>query len=361
LSASIDAPAFGSVLVTGGLGAIGSYVTASLLATGSRVTTFSRSADLSTLRLLADESHLRRLTVVQGDLLHKGEVARAIADTAPQLIVALSSMLIPASNADPLSAYDVNLGGVLQCLDAAQRYDVPRVVVASAKAAYGVLPPGYRSPAFRPVTEDLRFPPGNIYGLTKRAAEDVCGYYRSQRGVEVACLRLGSTYGPGKDKGKGKGKGKGNGMHQSYSSLKSRIVEAAALGRDVVVRGADVVDDLVYNRDVAKAVLCAAAVDPAGRDHLVYNVSGGALVSMREFVAEVARCCPDSRVEFVESDESASTGLRLRMDISLAAREIGYVPDFPGTAGVSDYVAVIRTGRGGVMPAAGEARLELAV
>jgi UDP-glucose 4-epimerase len=350
--ASIDAPAFGSVLVTGGLGAIGSYVTASLLATGSRVTTFSRSADLSTLRLLADESHLGRLTVVQGDLLRKGEVARAVAESAPQLIVALSSMLIPASNADPLSAYDVNLGGVLQCLDAAQRYDVPKVVVASAKAAYGVLPPGYRSPGFRPVTEDLRFPPGNIYGLSKRAVEDVCCYYRSQRGVDVACLRLGSTYGPGKDKG--------DGPHQSYSSLKSRIVEAAALGRDVLVRGADVVDDLVYNRDVAKAVLCAATADPVRRDHHVYNVSGGALVSMRQFVAEVARCCPDARVEFVESDESASTGLRLHMDISLAAREIGYVPGFPGTAGVADYVAVMRTGRG-AMPAAGEARLELVV
>jgi nucleoside-diphosphate-sugar epimerase len=349
-AAGTGAPVFDSVLVTGGLGAIGSYVTATLLAAGTKVTTFGRSADLSTLRLLADESQLRRLTVVQGDLLRKGELARAVAEARPQLIVALSSMLIPASNADPASAYDVNLGGVLQCLDAAQRFEVPRVVVASAKAAYGLLPEDYRPPGFRPVTEDLRFPPGNVYGLTKRAVEDVCGYYRSHRGIDTACLRLGSTYGPGKDKGAG--------VHQSYSSLKSRILEAAAQGRDVRVRGADVVDDLVYNRDVARAVLCAAAADPARRDHHVYNISGGVLVSMREFVAEVARCCPDARVEFVETDDSASTGLRLHMDVSLAADEVGYVPQFPGTAGVADYVAVMRAAAG---PPGDRAALELAV
>lgn len=341
-----------SVLVTGGLGAIGSCVTASLLTAGTRVTTFGRSADLTTLRLLADDAQLRGLTVVQGDLLRKGEVARAIAGAQPQLIVALAGMLIPASNADPVTAYDVNLGGVLQCLDAAERFGVPQVVVASAKAAYGTLPQEYGPPGFPPVSEDLRFPPGNIYGLTKRAVEDACGYYRSHRGVEVACLRLGSTYGPGKYKGS-------HGSHHSYASLKTRIVEAAAQGRDVLVRGADVADDLVYNRDVAKAVLCAAA-NPAGRQHHVYNISGGALVSMREFVAEVARCCPDARVEFVESDELASPGLRLRMDISLAAREIGYLPDFPGMTGVADYVAVVRRAAE-ARSSADTSRLELAV
>jgi UDP-glucose 4-epimerase len=318
------------VLVTGGLGAIGSFVTAAMLAAGARVTTFGRTADLSTLRLLAPEAGLDRLTVVRGDLAARGGLMRAAAQARPELIVALSSLLIRASDQDPAAAYDVNLGGVLQCLQAAASHGAARVVVASAKAAYGALPGRYGPPGFEPVTEDVRSGPANVYGLTKRAVEDLCGYYRERRGVDVSCLRLGSTYGPGKE------------GHAGYSSLKTRIVEAAARGGHVLVSGENVLDDVVYNRDVASAVLRAALAAPAGRRHHVYNISGGELVSIRDFVAEVGRCCPEASVEFTETGHPAAGGLRMRMDISRAAREIGFVPAFPGTAGIADYVRIAR-------------------
>lgn len=100
-----------------------------------------------------------------------------------------------ASDNYPATAYDVNLGGVLQCLQAAELYRVPRVVVASAKAAYGAPSAEDGPPGCRPVTEEIRFGLANVYGLTKRAVEDLCSYYRQHRRVEVSCLTLGSTYG----------------------------------------------------------------------------------------------------------------------------------------------------------------------
>lgn len=342
---------FRSVLITGGLGAIGSFVTKAMLDAGAHVTTFSRTRDLSIVAQIVGDTALHRVTPFIGDLRDVGPLNDAVASAQPDLVVHLSSYLHKDCERDPVGAFQVNVGGTIQVLEAAARHAIDSVVVVTAKAAYGAVPAPYRAPQFKPLSEDLSWPPANVYGLTKRAAEQLCGYYRAHRGVDTACLRLGSTYGPGKGT-----------QHGGYPALKGRIIEAAARGTSVRVRGLDVRDDLVYNKDVARAVLCAATADPGRRTTHVYNISGGRLVALTELVAEVNRCCPDAHVTFELDDQPRPAGLQVRLDISRARNELGYQPEYPGVEGISDYVSIVRaSSRTGVVAPATAAALEIEV
>jgi UDP-glucose 4-epimerase len=118
-------------------------------------------------------------------------------------------------------------------------------------------------------------------------------------------------------------------------------VESALRGDPYTVRTPDVVDDLVYVRDVAKGH--ALALFAPQTEHWQFNISGGQLVSLREFAAEAARLCPEHRLTIEESAEtSVPTNVTGLLSIERARAELGYAPDFPGVAGVADYLDVLR-------------------
>jgi nucleoside-diphosphate-sugar epimerase len=126
--------------------------------------------------------------------------------------------------------------------------------------------------------------------------------------------------------------------------LKSQIVESAVLGEPLVVPTPQAIDDVVYNRDLAKAVVLAC--DAPGPRHWQFNISGGELVTIREFAAEVMRLCPEHRLTIDESSREtrppgtpATNGL---LSNARAREEVRYAPDFPGIAGIADYVAWLR-------------------
>jgi len=98
---------------------------------------------------------------------------------------------------------------------------------------------------------------------------------------------------------------------------------------------------VVYNRDVAKAIVLACfAPRPT---HWLFNISSGMLVSQQAFAEEVMRHCPQHRLSFDREAPAPDAGMILGLfSNSLARAELGYVPDYPGAAGIADYIAHLR-------------------
>jgi UDP-glucose 4-epimerase len=221
------------------------------------------------------------------------------------------------------------MNGALNVFDIARDLQLERVVFTSSKAVYGEITGEHAAPTFEPVTEDYLGVPLNVYGSTKRAEEDAARHYRRLWGLDLIGLRLGSTYGPGKL------------ARHGAVGFNSRIVEMACRGEPLSVPTPDVVDDVVYNRDVAKAIVLACFAPKP--EHWQFNISSESLVSQRAFAQEVMRLCPGHRLTIAESSQApAGPGTNGLLSNARARRELNYVPDFPGLAGIADYVEHLR-------------------
>lgn len=318
-----DAP----ILVTGGFGAIGSFVVRRLLDEGRQVVVYSRSANYSLMPDLRG-----RLIHAAGDVQDRERLAEVIGQYSVKRVIHLAAALVAALERDPALGYRVNVLGALNVFDVARTQNLERVVFISSKAAYGNLRGRHRAPDYEPVTEDYVGQTTTVYGATKKALEDAAFHYRRLFGLDLIALRLGSTYGPGK----------GGSAHAGYSGLKAYIVDSAVRGEPYVVPLADVQDDIVYNRDVAKAAVLACFAGPT--EHWQFNIAGGRLSSVRQFAEEVMRVVPTHQLSFAQEQagldvSNNTTGL---LSIDRARAELGYEPDYPGVAGVEDYVAMLR-------------------
>ncbi|GAC1325321.1 MAG: hypothetical protein NVSMB2_23850 [Chloroflexota bacterium] len=316
------------VLVTGGFGAIGSFVVRRLIDTGHTVVVYSRSANYSLIPDLRDG-----LSHACGDVQDRERLREVVREHSVKRIIHLAAALVAALERDPALGYRVNVVGGLNVFDVARTENLERVVFISSKAAYGNLRGRHRAPEYEPVTEEYVGQTTTVYGATKKALEDAAHHYRRLFSLDLIALRLGSTYGPGK----------GGSAHAGYSGLKAHIVESAVRGEPYVVPLADVQDDIVYNRDVAKAAVLASFAAPT--THWQFNIAGGQLSSVRQFAEEVMRVVPTHQLSIASEHQGLdvnnnTTGL---LSIERARTELGYEPDYPGVAGVEDYVSKLRT------------------
>ena len=310
------------ILVTGGTGAIGRYVVGRLVGDGHRVVVYSRHGSPNS-DLDAHPDVIHELGDVQ-DMTHLCAVLKA---HRVQRMVHLAAMVGPRLEHEPSRAYSVNLMGSLAAFEAARALGLKRVVFISSKTAYGAFTGDYAPPTFQPVPEDYVGETVSVYGATKRALEDAARHYRRLFDLDLIALRLGSTYGPGKDAAAHAG---------GYSALKSRMVESAVHGEPLVVPGLDTCDDVVYNADVAKGVVLACFA-PA-TEHWQFNISGGRLVSLREFASEVRRCVPGHALQEDKASAPLLAPSACLLSIERARTELGFEPDFPGVHGIAEYV-----------------------
>lgn len=317
-----------NILVTGGFGAIGAWVTRELVANGHDVTVLSRTHDLSLLPDVGSE-----VRHVAGSILDRPLLAKALADHGIDRVIHCAAALTGAGERDPRMAYETNVLGSLNIFEAARDADIQRVVYTSTKGVYGRIPAEHGPSEFVPIHEDVDGTPMHVYGASKKALEGAAAQCRRLWGLEIIALRLGSTFGPGK-----------GGQHAGYSGVKAQVIDAALSGTPMRVDNADVFDDMVYNADVGRGhVLAAFAPNP---DHWVFNIASGELTSLRAWTEEVMRQCPGHNISFGETDEAIiASATRGRMDITRARTELDYDPAYPGVTGVADYVDRERASR----------------
>src|SRR4051794_8749427 len=153
-----------AVLVTGGFGAIGSFVVRRLVSEGHRVVVFSPHENYALVPDVASQ-----ITFACGDVQDRAVLESAVRDNGVRRIIHLAAALGGILERDPPEGYRVNVLGSLNVFDVARDLGLERVVVTSSKAVYGALRAEFASPTFRPVTEDYVGQTSNVYGATKKA------------------------------------------------------------------------------------------------------------------------------------------------------------------------------------------------
>ncbi len=232
------------VLVTGGLGQIGSHITEMLLERGDKVVVID---NLATGRRehLADHPNL---TVVIDTIADKVLVEKLVEELKPDAIVHTA-----ASYKDPDDWYNdtlTNCVGGANVVDAAKKHGVGRFIYFQTALCYGL------KPIQQPIRLDHpRLPGSSSYSISKTANE----FYLELSGVDFVTFRLANVVGPRNVAGP---------LPIFYQRLKD--------GKQCFVTNAR--RDFVFVKDLARVVL--KAIDGIGRG--AYHFSSGKDVAIQE-------------------------------------------------------------------------------
>jgi UDP-glucose 4-epimerase len=194
----------------------------------------------------------------------------------------------------------LNVDATQRLLEACVGRPIERVVYASSSSVYG-------DEVTLPMREDALVRPVSPYGVTKLAAEHLCGLYFVNHGVPTVSLRYFTVYGPRQRPDMG--------FHRFFS--------AVLHGRPVAQYG-----DGLQTRDftfVADAVTATAAAAVRGTPGGVYNIGGGSRVSLRDVFEMIARV--SGRPLQIDLQPAQKGDMRdTYADTSRARADLGFAP-----------------------------------
>ncbi len=263
-------------LVTGGAGYVGSHLVAALLDRGLSVTIID---DLSTGH---HAGVLPGARLVEGDLADPAVLDAVLADGPWEAVFHFAALsLVGDSMREPFRYIASNVGNGVRLIEACVRHRVPRFVLSSTAALFGL-------PERLPIDEETRIDPGSPYGESKAMLERTLFWADRVHGLRSACLRYFNAAGADPA-------GRLGENHNPETHLIPLVIDAA-LGRrpDIAVFGTDwptpdgtCIRDYVHVTDLADAHLRVLPV----LDHrsAVYNLGNGQGHSVLEVIEAVRR------------------------------------------------------------------------
>ena len=297
------------VLITGGSGFIGSNFTTKLLERGAEVHVLD-NLFAGKRSLIPNDAEFH-----EGDLRNE-EIKTIVPEINPDVIIHLAAIhYIPYCNENPEEAFDVNVIGTRNLLEATRQVEnVQKAVFASSAAVY---PP--RSQAN---TEESPLGPIDIYGKTKLLGEDLMELYNEKTRVPTASARLFNVYGP----------------NETNAHLIPAIVKQIQEGnRTIELGNLSPKRDFVHVSDVSEAIISLAKEFDG--DHRAYNVGTCNEHSVEEVVQKTSVALGEEiKIEQDAERVRESDRPHLQADISRIQNEIGWSPSISFTEGLRELL-----------------------
>lgn len=170
----------------------------------------------------------------------------------------------------PQAAFDVNVAGTFNVMEACRHQGVSRLVYSSSASVYG-------EAVEEPMTEDHPYNNTTFYGASKIAGEHMLRAHHHRYGLDYAGLRYFNVYGPRQD------------YKGAYIAVIMKILDAIDRGEGPPVYGdGSQAYDFVYVKDCARANIAAMKATAVDR---FYNVCTGTRTSIKtlaEMVLDLA-------------------------------------------------------------------------
>ena len=291
------------ILVTGGLGFIGSNFILHLLASEPEL----EIANLDKMTYAGNPMNLARITgdprytFVRGDVTDEGLVAGLLGANAFDGIVHLAAESFVDRSIESAAPFvHSNVAGTQVLLDAALKYGVPRFVYVSTDEVYGSLG------KLGTFTEQSPIEPNNPYSATKAAAGMLCRAYHRTHGLPVTITRCSNNYG----------------ARQFPEKLIPLMIKKALSDERLPIYGDGLhVRDWLYVEDHCRAL---HTVLTRGEPGEVYNIGGGTEMPNLDLVKLLLRRLdkPESLIEFVA--DRPGHDRRYAIDSSKIKRELGW-------------------------------------
>ena len=258
-----------------------------------------------------------RVTVFEdgGDIMQTDVLARAMEGVHGVFLFAALWLL--HCHEYQRSAFDVNVGGTFNVMEACVKSGVQRLVYSSSASVYG-------DAVEVPMAEDHPFNNRNFYGATKIAGEAMLRAYHYRFGLNYVGLRYMNVYGPRQD------------YHGAYMAVIMRMLDAIDRGEQPTILGDGTeAFDFVAASDCGRANVCAMKADTVDR---YYNVGTGGRTSLAE-LAEALLRLTDAGMEVKYEPRSEATLVTNRIGCPQRAEdELGFTAATGLDDGLSELI-----------------------
>ncbi len=227
------------VLITGASGFIGSFLLKELLKEPVKeiiiYDNFTRGKIENIKECLKDKRC--KIFPYGGDIRETDILDKAM--NGVDYVFHLAAMWLLHCKDFPRTAFDVNIAGTFNVLEACVKHNVKKLIYSSSASVYG-------DAITVPMLEDHPFNNKNFYGATKISGEAMCTAYNDRYGLEIIGLRYMNVYGPGQD------------QHGAYSSVVPVVLNKIDRNESPIVNGdGSQAYDFIYVEDVARSNVAA--------------------------------------------------------------------------------------------------------
>jgi threonine 3-dehydrogenase len=306
-------------MITGGTGFLGSYLARLLINKGEKPILYDIAPPGAMLNDLKGKYEF-----VKGSLLNISELINCLEAYSIDKIFHLGGMLSLPSEENPWAAFDVNVIGTHNVLEASRIKGVKQVLFGSTIATFSDDIP-------TDIVDDLTIQhPNSMYGTTKVMCELMGRYYGLRFGIDFRAIRIPSVVGPG-------AKTRHMSIYNCWSieeSLRGRPYE---LFCEPQTRCAT-----IYFKDAAKALILLSEAKKEDIKTVVYNISGIIPSYSAQELADIIRDrIPDAQLSF-NPDPNAVKLLKklgqLVFSDERAQKEWGWKNSYDLSAMVDDFI-----------------------
>lgn len=290
------------MFVIGGAGFIGSHVVEELLREDVAQVIVYDNFTRGTHENLAEALRDPRVKIYElgGDILHADILATAL--KGMDCVFHLAALWLLHCYEFPRSAFEVNIRGTFNVLEACVANKVERLVYSSSASVYG-------DAVEEPMTEQHPLNNTNFYGATKVAGEQMCRALHHRYGLNYVGLRYMNVYGARQD------------YRGTYIAVIMKILDLLDQGKPPIVYGdGSQAYDFVYVSDVARANVLAAKADAVDA---FYNVGKGVRTSIKELAELILKVTQSS--EQIQYEPGGLTFVKSRVgSTDKAKRDLGF-------------------------------------
>jgi len=298
------------VIITGGLGFIGSNLARRLVAAGARVTLVDSLIPEYGGNLHNIAGIESNVTVNISDVRDEHSM-RYLVQGKDYLFNLAGQTSHMDSMEDPSADLDINCRAQLTILEMCRKYNPDvKVVFASTRQIYG-------KPDYLPVDEKHPLRPVDVNGINKMAGEWYHILYNNVYDIRASVLRLTNTIGPRMR------------VRDSRQTFLGIWLKAVIADTPFEVWGGDQLRDFTFVEDAVDALLLAAASEDANGQ--IYNLGGDCVITLRDLAETLVKAngggCYSVR-EFPPDRKRIDIG-DYYADYSLIENSLGWKPRVP--------------------------------
>ena len=240
------------VLVTGGSGFIGSNVIDELM------------KSFKVVNLDLKPSKNSEIEEIIGDIRDK-ELVEQVVEKCDAIIHLAAQVSVPLSIDFPQKTLEINVQGTQNIIDAAHKFGIKRLIMASSAAVYG-------NASNLPLREESAGKCLSPYAQSKWENESQIMLARED-GLEAVALRFFNVYGPGQS------------LNGAYAAVIPKFVEMLTTGGQPIVHGDGLQSrDFVHVKDLARAIENLLQCDWNLIDYHAYNIASQNQTTILEII-----------------------------------------------------------------------------
>jgi nucleoside-diphosphate-sugar epimerase len=221
---------------------------------------------------------------------------------------------VPESWKNPRKFMSINFLGTMQALEYC-RINGSRLIYLSSYM--------YGDAKVLPISETAEISAKNPYALSKKLAEELCQFYRSNHNIDVTIFRPFNAYG----------------ANQASTFLIPSIIKQVVDGKSIQVMDLAPKRDFIYIKDLVDAISMVVNFKSGGG---IFNLGSGVSHSVGNLIEIIQNLFGSSLPVISDNKKRAGEIMDTVADITLARQDLGWQPKFSLRDGLEDMITDLK-------------------